>query len=127
MAWDDARRAQAVQMYLDAEPTPQNSMEIVNEIAQEMGESPNGVRMIIDKAGKYVKKDPKTAAPAGKAAASGDKTPRVSKEAAHAALTDAIVAAGGEADSEIISKLTGKAAQYFTAVVNAAAGNTDED
>jgi hypothetical protein len=39
-------------------PTPENSMEIVKAIAEEMGQSPNGVRMILTKAGVYVKKAP---------------------------------------------------------------------
>ena len=36
----------------------ENSMEIVKSIADELGESPNGVRMILTKAGVYVKKAP---------------------------------------------------------------------
>jgi predicted transcriptional regulator len=33
-------------------------MEVVKEIADHLGESPNGVRMILTKAGVYVKKTP---------------------------------------------------------------------
>ena len=58
MAWDDDKKAQAVEMYVKAEPTPENSMEIVKEIAEELDESPNGVRMILTKAEVYVKKAP---------------------------------------------------------------------
>lgn len=116
MAWDDDKKAQAVQMYLDGEPTPENSMEIVKDIAEELEESPNGVRMILTKADVYVKK-----APAAKAASSGGSTGggRVSKAAAQEALVAAITDAGQEVDDEIISKLTGKAAQYFTTVLTA--------
>ena len=116
MAWDDDKKAQAVQMYLDGEPTPENSMEIVKDIADQLEESPNGVRMILTKAEVYVKK-----APAAKAASSGGSTGggRVSKAAAQEALVAAITDAGQEVDDEIISKLTGKAAQYFTTVLNA--------
>ena len=53
-----------------------------------------------------------------KKAASGGST-RVSKAAAVEALAAAITDAGQEADEEILSKLTGKAAQYFTAVITA--------
>jgi transposase-like protein len=116
MAWDDEKKAQAVQMYLDGEPTPDNSMEIVKEIAETLEESPNGVRMILTKAEVYVKK-----APATKSASSGSSTGggRVSKAAAQEALVAAITDTGQAVDDEIISKMTGKAAQYFTTVLSA--------
>ena len=47
MAWTDEAKAQAVEMYTAEEPTPENSMEIVKMVADELGESPNGVRMIL--------------------------------------------------------------------------------
>jgi predicted transcriptional regulator len=98
-------------MYQEQEPTPENSMDIVSEIAEELGESPNGVRMILSKAGVYVKKEP--AAGASKSKTTKSASTRVSKEDAQAQLTAAIEAAGKEVDSDIISKLTGKAAVYF--------------
>ena len=61
MAWTDEKKAEAIEAYQDAEPTPETSMEIVKEIADDLGESPNGVRMILTKAGVYVKKTPATA------------------------------------------------------------------
>jgi hypothetical protein len=113
MPWDDDKKAEAVTMYEEANPTPENSMEIVKDIAAELDESPNGVRMILTKAGVYVKK-----AAATKAAASGAATSsRVSKADAIAALVAAISDAGLEVDEEIVSKLTGKAAQYFTSLI----------
>ena len=111
MAWDDDRKAQAISMYQEREPTPENSMDIVSEIAEELGESPNGVRMILSKAGVYVKKEP--AAGASKSKTTKSTSTRVSKEDAQAQLIAAIEAAGKEVDSDIISKLTGKAAIYF--------------
>lgn len=117
MAWDDDKKAQAVQMYMDGEPTPDNSMEIVKDIAEQLDESPNGVRMILTKQGVYVKK-----APAAKSGSSGGGSTgggRVSKQAAQDALVAAITDAGQEVDEEIISKMTGKAAQYFTTVLSA--------
>ena len=65
MAWTDEAKAQAVEMYTAEEPTPENSMEIVKEIAAELGESPNGVRMILTRAGVYVKKTPATKSTSG--------------------------------------------------------------
>ena len=58
VAWDDDKKAQAVSLYEEAQPTPETSMEIVKDIAEELDESPNGVRMILTKAGVYVKKTP---------------------------------------------------------------------
>ena len=114
--WTDETKATAIEKYKAAEPTPENSMEIVKEIAEEMNESANGVRMILTQAGVYVKK---TGAKTSTAATASDKAPRVSKEAAHAQLTVAIEAAGQSADSEIVSKLTGKAALHFADIIKA--------
>lgn len=116
MAWDDDKKAQAVTMYEAADPTPETSMEIVKSIADELEESPNGVRMILTKAGVYVKKSP--ASGGSKPASSGGSGGRVSKAAAQEALIAAINDSGQSVDEEIISKLTGKAAQYFTTVLN---------
>ena len=115
MAWTDESKAQAVEMYTEAEPTPETSMEIVKDIAEELGESPNGVRMILTKAGVYVKKAPAT----GTAKAAGGGGTRVSKADAAQALKDALSDAGQDVDDDIIDKLTGKASVYFTGVINA--------
>lgn len=116
--WTDELKAEAIQMYKDSEPNADNSMEIVKEIAEKLEQSPNGVRMILSKADVYVKKTPATKATPS--ASTGDKPARVSKEAAHARLNDAISATGQEPDAEIVSKLTGKAAVYFAEVLEAA-------
>ena len=113
MAWDDDKKAQAVEMYEAQEPTPETSMEIVKEIADELNESPNGVRMILTKAGVYVKKTPAT----GNGGGTSSGGTRVSKQAAQDALTAAIDDKGLAVDEDIISKLTGKAAQYFTGLL----------
>ena len=115
MAWDDDKKAQAVSMYLEAEPTPETSMEIVKEIAEELEESPNGVRMILTKAEVYVKKAPAPSASRSGGGSTGGT--RVSKAAAIEDLMGALGDAGAEVDDEIISKLTGKAAQYFAKVI----------
>jgi hypothetical protein len=112
MAWTDESKEQAVEMYTAEEPTPENSMEIVKNIAEELGESPNGVRMILTKAGVYVKKTPAVKS------SSGGGGGRVNVAAAQDGLTKAISDMGEEADSAIISKLTGKAAVYFTNLIN---------
>jgi len=111
--WTDEAKAQAVEMYTAEEPTPENSMEVVKEIAAELGESPNGVRMILTRAGVYVKKTPATKSTSSGGGGGG----RVSVADAQQAVTDAISDAGMEADQAIISKLTGKAANYFAEVI----------
>jgi len=112
VAWTDEAKEEAVAMYTAAEPTPETSMEVVKEIADELGESPNGVRMILTRAGVYVKKTP---ASGGKAKSTGGG--RVSKADAQEALSAALEDAGQEVDEAIISKLTGKAAVYLTGIV----------
>ena len=115
MAWTDESRQQAIEAYEAAGPTPENSMEIVKQIAEDMGESPNGVRMILTKAEVYVKKAP---AEGKSSSSSGNGGTRVNKESAQQALIAALTDAGGEIDEDIISKLTGKAAVYFTTEIN---------
>ena len=112
VAWTDEAKAQAVEMYTAEEPTPENSMEIVKSIAEELGESPNGVRMILTKAGVYVKKTPAAKSSGGTGGG------RVNVAAAQDELVKAISDMGKEADTAIISKLTGKAAMYFATLIN---------
>lgn len=112
MAWTDESKEQAVEMYQDAEPTPETSMEIVKDIAEELGESPNGVRMILTKAGVYVRKTP-----AAKSSGGSTGGGRVSVADAQEKLTSVLGDAGQDVDEAIISKLTGKAAVYFTNVI----------
>ena len=117
VAWDDDKKAQAVNLYEEAQPTPETSMEIVKDIADELDESPNGVRMILTKAGVYVKKTP--AAKSSGGATGGGAGTRVSKAAAADALIAALSDTGQPVDEEIIAKLTGKASQYFTSIITA--------
>ena len=112
MAWTDESKEQAVEMYTAEEPTPENSMEVVQTVAEELGQTPNGVRMILTKAGVYVKKTP--AVKSSGSTGGG----RVSVAGAQDELSSALSDAGLEPDSAIISKLTGKAAKYFAEVVN---------
>ena len=113
MAWDDAKKAEAVDLYSSQEPTPETSMEIVKDVADSLGESPNGVRMILTRAGVYVKKSPT------RSSSSNSTGGRVSKADAQNTLRDAIQDAGQEVDMSIIDKLTGKAAVYITGIINA--------
>ena len=114
VAWTDESKQQAIDLYTEQDPTPETSMEIVKDIADELGESPNGVRMILTRAGVYVKKNPSRSSSSGSSTGGG----RVSKEAMHNELKSAISDAGQEADDEIIGRLSGKAAQYIAGVIN---------
>jgi hypothetical protein len=116
--WTDELKAEVIAKYEGAGPTPENSTEIIKDIAEEIEMSPNGVRMVLVQAGVYVKKDPGATAPGKtKTATTGDKPARVSKESAIADLTAAIEEAGKTVDADILSKLTGKAAVYFLGVI----------
>ena len=112
MSWTDEKKQEVIDMYVGEEPTPENSMEIVADIAEQVEESPNGVRMILTKAGVYVRKTPAAKSSGGSGGG------RVSVADAQASLSAALNDAGQEIDEAIISKLTGKAAVYFTTVVN---------
>jgi hypothetical protein len=115
MAWTDEKKAQVVKMYEDANPTPETSIEIVKQIAEEVEETPNGVRMILSKADVYVKKEA-GAATSGTSKASTTGGTRVSKSDSIQGLKDAIASAGLEVNDEILDKLTGKQAVYLTEV-----------
>lgn len=119
MAWTDETKQQAIDMYVESEPTPANSMEVVKEIAEKFGESPNGLRMILSKAGVYVKKEAAPGKPtSAKATGDGEKVKRVGKADSLAALKQAIEAANQPVNDEVIDKMTAKAAVYFTDIIS---------
>ena len=117
--WTDELKAEVISKYEESEPTPENTMDIIAELAEEFEKTQNGIRMILTKAGVYVKKTPakSSGGSASKKASAGGT--RVSKEEAFTALREEIEGAGGSVDEEIISKLTGKAAMYFVEVIKA--------
>ena len=113
MAWDEDLKAKAIKTYTDAKPTSENSTEIIKGIAEELNQSPNGVRTILVLAGVYIKKDASTASKSTKEGTA----PRVSKETQIQNLRDTIKDLGGEVNDEILEKLTGKAAEYFAITI----------
>lgn len=117
MAWDEALKTQAIAAYKAASPTPETSTEIIKDIAEELEQSPNGVRMVLVQAGVYVKKE--AASGTSKTSkADGEGSKRVSKEDAINALKTAIENAGADINDEVLDKLTGKAAVYLTEVIS---------
>jgi transposase-like protein len=111
--WTSELKEEVVAAYEERNPTPDNSTDIVMELAEEYDKTPNAVRAILVKAGVYVKKAP-AAKPSNKK--EGGST-RVSKADSIQSLKDAISAAGAEVDDEILDKLTGKAAIYLAGVI----------
>lgn len=115
-SWTDETRAEASKRYTDAKPTPETSTEIIKEIAEEMQLTANGVRMVLVQMGVYIKKDPNAAT---KTTKEGGGT-RVSKESQINALKAVMTDNGLTIDDEILEKLTGKAATYFTTILTQA-------
>ena len=118
--WTEETKAELVEKYQKANPTPENTGDLIQELAEEFETSANSVRMILSRAGVYVKKqDVKSTKTTSKSAskADGDMPARVSKGDAIASLQEAIESAGQAVDEEITSKLTGKAALYFAGII----------
>lgn len=111
--WTDELKELVIEMYEADSPTPETSVQIVKKIATEIEKTPNGVRMILSKANVYVSKA-KTAITAS--SDTDEKPKRVSKADAIAELS-ALITQHCEVDGEILSKLTGKAAVYFSGVI----------
>ena len=116
MAWTEEQKQSVIEAYKAGDPTPENSTELIKEIAEEMEQSANGVRMVLVQAGVYVKKEASTSTSKGGTAKSTG-APRVSKDSQIAELRALIEAKGAEVDDEILTKLTGKAAAYFAKVM----------
>lgn len=114
--WTDELRQKVIDAYLKAEPTPENSVEIVAELAEEFDKTPNGIRMVLTKANVYIKKD--ATSKSSKSSSEATKSTRVSKGDSIKALVAAIESTGQAPNMEILDKLTGKAAVYLTEVIN---------
>lgn len=112
--WTDELREEVKKAYIDKNPTPETSIECLKEVAEEFDKTVNGVRMVLSKAGVYVKKEATTSSTT---TADKDTSKRVPKAESLASLCDIIAYNGGEVDNTIIDKLTGKAAQYFYNVI----------
>jgi hypothetical protein len=121
--WTEELKTQAIEAYQAGNPTAENSTELVKEIAEDLDMTANGVRQVLVQAKVYVKKEvgSEPAKPASKGgttkAATGEGTKRVSKESQLDALRAAIIAKDKEVDDDILTKLTGKAAAYFTTIL----------
>ena len=118
MDWTPELKERVVKEYLAASPTAENGTEIVEVISSNLeGSTVNGVRIILAKATDadgnkiYISK-----ASGNATKTNGDKpaTKRVNKKDAVEKLVAIITTAELNVDDDIIGKLTGKAAVYFT-------------
>ncbi len=112
--WTEEKKAELIAAYLEKDPTPETTSEIVKELAAEFSGTVNSIRMTLNKANVYVKTVPKASSTGADGAPA---TVRVSKADSIEALTRVIQAKGLEVDDSILSKLTGKAAIYFTGLI----------
>lgn len=116
--WTDELKTEVAEAYLGRNPTPENTMEIVKELAEEYEKTPNGMRMILTKQNVYVKK---TTASTGKTTDSDSSsgTKRVNKAVAISDLKKKITSVGQDVDDDICDRMTGKAALYILGILEA--------
>lgn len=114
--WTDELKQEVIEAYQAKDPTPENTMEVVKEIADEFDKTPNGVRMVLTRANVYVKKN--VASKAGSSGSGGTGTKRVNKAEAIDTLKSKIASLNQDVDNDICDRLTGKAAVYFTGILN---------
>lgn len=128
MAWTDEQREEAKELYLNANPTPETTTEIVKDVAETMGQTANGVRMILNKMDDvYIKAaSAKTPSKAG----DSDKPKRVSKADSANALIKALESEAVELsddDLAVIGRMTGKATQLIASWVTTIVGEDEDD
>lgn len=112
--WTDELKQGVIEAYEALEPTPENTIEAVTKVAEEFDKTVNGVRMVLSRAGVYVKKVAATSSSSSKS----DGPKRISKADAIDSLKKAIEAANKEVDDDICDRLTGKAAVYFAGLLS---------
>jgi len=115
--WTEELKAEVVAEYEKRNPTPETTMDIIKELAEEFEKSPNGVRMVLTRAGVYVKKAQDKSESKSSAKAEGG-AKRVNKADAIGTLKNTIAALNQDVNDDILDKLTGKAAVYFTEIFN---------
>ena len=120
MDWTKELKERVVKEYLAAEPTVETSSEIVKAISDNLeGSTVNGVRLILAKSVDadgnkvYISK-----ANGAKGSTDKPKAKRINKTEAINELKDIISGASIDIDDDIVGKMTGKAAVYFTKVFN---------
>ena len=117
--WTDELKAELIQDYEEKDPTPETSTSIIEGLAKKYGGTVNSIRVMLSKAGVYVK--------VAKAATGDPDAPkRMSKSDAIDTLNAAITDLGLTPDDAITSKLTGKAALYLAGILRHSETSTDD-
>lgn len=125
MAWTDEKREAVIAEYVETMETQfdtaaeraASTTEVVAQIAEKHGETVNGTRMVLSRAGVYIKKEDTPRA----SASTGGGTTRINKADALQSLKTTIGSIDPAlVEDEIIDRLTGKAAAYFVGVLTAA-------
>lgn len=112
--WTEELKQQVIEAYEALEPTPETTMDAVKTVANDFDKTPNGVRMVLSRAGVYVKKENATAS---KSSSSSNGAKRINKAEAIATLKSVIEEVGKTVDDDICDRLTGKAAVYITSLL----------
>lgn len=116
--WTPELKAEAISQYVERineflpEDRPSHTLEVIAELAAEYNFTKNSMRGVIQQSEHYVKAAKKVAATSEKPASK-----RPNKAQAMAELKAAIVDGGAEVNEELIEKLTGIEAVYFTQVI----------
>ena len=116
--WTPELKAEAISQYVERineylpEDQPSHTLEVIAELAASYGFTKNSMRGVIQQSEHYVKAAKKVAATSEKPASK-----RPNKAQAMAELKAAIVDGGAEVNDELIEKLTGIEAVYFTQVI----------
>lgn len=115
--WDDEEFKEKVRStYLELDPTPESNSEILQQMGEDFDVSPNSIRVFLARENILVKKPSEPSKEGGKAATTGTK--RVSKDKVIGQLKELIASKGKPVDTDILDKLTGKAAQYLIEVIS---------
>jgi hypothetical protein len=109
--------------YTTDEDRARASVEVAKDLADTHGETPNGVRQMLSAAKVYIKATP---AKAKATATTAGASTRVNKAEAVQTLRDLITQVTDNPESldeDILGKMTGKAAQYFSGILLQVAGS----
>ena len=116
--WTPELKAETISQYVERineflpEDRPSHTLEVIAELAAEYNFTKNSMRGVIQQSEHYVKAAKKVAATSEKPASK-----RPNKAQAMAELKAVIVDGGAEVNEELIEKLTGIEAVYFTQVI----------
>ena len=116
--WTPELKAEAISQYVERineylpEDQPAHTLEVIAELAAAYGFTKNSMRGVIQQSEHYVKAAKKAPAASEKPASK-----RPNKTQALADLNAAIADGGAEVNEELIEKLTGIEAVYFTQVI----------